>query len=285
MIKKTLLGKTKESVSIVAFGGIVAAQVSQIEANHFVSEAIDAGINYFDVAPTYFNAEDRLGPALREKRKDVFLSCKTENRTRAGSQKLLEESLKKMQTDYFDLYQLHAVYNIDDVEKTFGPNGSFDTYIKAKEKGIIKYIGFSAHSTEAALALMDRYAFDTIMFPFNFATLLSKGYGFDVLEKAKALNMGIVGIKSMALTSSQEGDLEKYPKAWYHPIENFNLASQAVRYSFAQGVQVIIPPGDIEHLRWAIRIASSNLNLSAEDLEDLKRTAHQYHPLFPLKER
>ncbi|GAB6108661.1 aldo/keto reductase [Fusibacter bizertensis] len=273
------------NLSRVAFGGIVVAHETQEDANKYVEEAIDSGVNYFDIAPTYFDAESKLGPALRGKRKDIFLACKTEDRTASGSRKLLEESLEKLETDYFDLYQLHAVYDLEDVKKTFSPDGSFKTYLKAKEEGLIKHIGFSAHSTEAALALMERYDFDSIMFPFNFASLLNYGYGDDVLKKAKQKNMTVLGIKSMVLTSHQESDKEKYPKAWYHPIEDFELAKKAVNYSLDRGVDIILPPGNIAQFRWALKIMAQGLQLTASDIDVLKGVAGLTTPLFPLKSR
>lgn len=278
--------KLDYNLSKVAFGGIIVAEESQKDANNYVAEAIDAGVNYFDVAPTYSNAEERLGPALAGKRKDIFLSCKTEDRTRKGSQALLEKSLKNLQTDYFDLYQLHAVYNLADVEKIFGPDGAFETYVKAKEKGIIKHIGFSAHSTEAALALMERYDFDTIMFPFNFVSLLKNDYGSFVLKKALEKKMGILGLKSMVLSVRQERDAIDYPKAWYHPIESYELASKAVKYTFSRGIDVIVPPGDIAHFRWAVDIMKQqDLSLSDEELQELRVLAKATEPLFPIKAR
>lgn len=286
MIEKIKLGNMKEKISQIGFGGMIVANETQRDANNFVSEAIEAGINYFDVAPTYMNAEERLGPALRGKRDKVFLACKTEDRTREGSQMLLEQSLKHLETDYFDLYQLHAVYNLEDVEKTFAANGSFETYVRAKEKGYIKHIGFSAHSTEAALALMDRYDFDTIMFPFNFVSLIKNGYGSYVLEKAIEKNMGIVGIKSMVLTEFQEDDKEKYPKSWYHPIEDYSIASKAVNYTLSRGVNAIIPPGNINHFRWALEILKNGkTKLTQNDLDILTKIASETKPLFPLKAR
>ena len=107
--------------------------------------------------------------------------------------------MKNLQTDYLDLYQLHAVYNLEDVERTFGPNGSFETYYKAKEQGYIKHIGFSAHSTEAALALMEYYDFDSIMFPFNFVSLLKNDYGSYVLKMALEKKMGIINTLAITL--------------------------------------------------------------------------------------
>lgn len=283
-MQKIHIEKLNQTLSRIAFGGVIVSNETQPDANNYVAEALDAGINYFDVAPTYANAEERLGPALKGKRNGVFLACKTEDRTRKGSQALLEKSLKHLQTDYFDLYQLHAVYNLADVEQTFGPNGAFETYVKAKEQGTIKHIGFSAHSTEAALALLDYYDFDSIMFPFNFVSLLKNDYGSFVLKKALEKKMGIIGIKSMAYGEKLPSDATDHPKAWYHPIEDFELASKAVKYTFSRGVDVIVPPGDIHYLRWAIRIINQpNLNLTEEELDTLRPIAHQTVPLFPLK--
>jgi len=283
-MQKIYIDKLNHTLSRVAFGGVIVSNETQADANNFVAEALDAGINYFDVAPTYANAEERLGPALNGKRNGIFLACKTEDRTRKGSQELLEKSLKNLQTDYFDLYQLHAVYNLADVEQTFGPNGAFETYVRAKEKGYIKHIGFSAHSTEAALALLDYYDFDSIMFPFNFVSLLKNDYGSFVLKKALEKKMGIIGIKSMAYGEKLPSDATAHPKAWYHPIEDFELASKAVKYTFSRGVDVIVPPGDINYLRWAIKILNQeSLSLSEGDLEVLKAIAYQTVPLFPLK--
>ncbi len=282
---QTYSEKFKRNLSRVAFGGIIVANEVQDVANSYVEEAIESGINYFDVAPTYFDAESKLGPALRGKRKEVFLACKTEDRTASGSRRLLEESLKKLETDYFDLYQLHAVYDLDDVKKTFSADGSFKTYLKAKEEGLINHIGFSAHSTEAALALMERYDFDSIMFPFNFVSLIKNGYGEEVLKLAKEKNMTILGIKSMVLTSHQESDKEKYPKAWYHPIEDFELAKKAVNYSLYRGVDIIIPPGNMDQFRWALKIFEDGLNLNDADIDTLRVVAKSTTPLFPLKSR
>ncbi|MBV1756878.1 MAG: aldo/keto reductase [Dethiosulfatibacter sp.] len=273
------------SLSRVVFGGIIVDGETQKDANRFVSEAIDMGVNYFDVAPTYGNAEEKLGPALAGKRDSVFLACKTEDRTREGAQKLLDASLKNLQTDHFDLYQLHAVYNLEDVERIFGPNGAFETFQKAKDKGIIKRIGFSAHSTEAALALLDYYDFDSILFPFNFVSMIKNGYGMHVLNKAKENGLAILGLKSMVLTEHTPSDDENYPKAWYHPIEDYDLAKKAVNYSLSKGVDAIVPPGDFESFKMAVKIVNEGLSFSDEDYESLKKVALSTVPLFPLKAR
>src|SRR5665647_1467870 len=249
IMEKRVLGKTGEYLSIVGFGGIIVAQVEQRDANNYVAEAIDAGINYFDVAPTYFDAEDHLGPALVGKRNDIFLACKTEDRTKKGSEELLHKSLKKLKTDHFDLYQLHAVTTLEDVEQIFSPDGAMETYLKAKKDGLINHIGFSAHSEEAAIALMERYDFDSMLFPINWVNIFNANFAPKALQVAKSKGMGILALKAMAKTDWAKGAIRKYPKAWYEPIEDENLAKLAYRYTLSQGVTAALPPGYIEYFR------------------------------------
>ena len=167
---KRQYGRTKEKLSIIGFGGMVVKDVTPKEAANFVAEAVDRGVNYFDVAPYYGNAQQRLGPALKPYRQKCFLACKTLERDAAGAAKELKQSLKLLKTDYFDLYQLHALTDVEEVEQAFGPGGAMETILKAKEDGKIRYIGFSAHSEEAAHAAMDRFDFDSILFPLSFPT-------------------------------------------------------------------------------------------------------------------
>jgi hypothetical protein len=123
-LPKRPLGRTREKLSIIGLGGLVLANETQEAADALVREAVDHGINYFDVAPSYGNAEDRLGPALRPFRKDIFLACKTLKRDKMGAAEELERSLRKLETDYFDLYQLHALAKTEEVEQALGPNGA-----------------------------------------------------------------------------------------------------------------------------------------------------------------
>lgn len=284
-MKMIFIDKFDREVSRVAFGGVVVMNESQEDANKYVEEAIKSGVNYFDIAPSYGNAQERLGPALKKWRKDVFLACKTMERSAIGAQKELDESLRVLETDYIDLYQLHAVFDLEDVEKIFSKGGAMETLLKAKQNGVIKHIGFSAHSTEAALALMDKYEFDSILFPFNFVSLIKNGYGSYVLQRAMEKKMAVLGIKSMAQSVKLSGDDEKHPKAWYHPVEDKELGYKAVKYSMHRGVDVIVPPGDIEHFRWAVEYMDRSLDFSEDELEMLKALAEENVPLFPLKAR
>jgi len=282
-MKKRVLGRTGENLSVVGFGGIIVSAETQQDANNYVAEAIDSGINYFDVAPTYGNAQDKLGPALVGKRNDIFLACKTENRTKDGARALLEESLKILKTDYFDLYQLHAVTTTEDVEKIFGVNGAFETFLKAKKQGLIKHIGFSAHSEEAAIALMDRFDFDSILFPVNWVNIINSDFGPKVIAKAKEKEMGILAIKAMAKTKLEEDVVNKYPKGWYEAIDDKELAKLAYRYTLSQPITAAIPPGDIEHFRWAVEVARDFKPVTEEEINILAQKCKGMKSLFPLK--
>lgn len=166
-MEKRPLGKTGITLSVVGFGGIIVMNEGIANARRLVAEAVSRGINYFDVAPSYGNAEERLGPALEPYRKSVFLACKTGERTRKKASLELHRSLRRLRTDHVDLYQLHGVTTLKEVDQIMGAGGAMEAFLEARKRGLIRYIGFSAHSEEAALSLLDHFAFDSILFPFN----------------------------------------------------------------------------------------------------------------------
>ena len=153
-MEKRPLGKTGITLSVVGFGGIIVMNENIAKARRFVAEAVSRGINYFDVAPTYGNAEERLGPALEPYRKSVFLACKTGERTRKKASIELHRSLRRLRTDYVDLYQLHGVTTLEEVDQIMGAGGAMEVFLEARKKGLIRCIGFSAHSEKAALSLL-----------------------------------------------------------------------------------------------------------------------------------
>lgn len=283
-IPKRALGKTGEKLSIIGFGGIVVCGTEQSEANTIVREAIDRGINYFDVAPSYCDgeAEERLGPALEGFRKNVFLACKTTKRDGEGAEAELKQSLKKLKTDYLDLYQLHAISSKEDVQKVMAPGGAMETFTAARAKGLVRYLGFSAHSAEAALTLMDQFDFDTILFPFNWVCYFNANFGPQVLEKAKEKGMGRLALKAMARTTKKRTGKNEYPKCWYEPVTEPDEIALALRFTLSEPITAAIPPGDIRLFRQALDIANKFQPLTDEEREILKRRAEGLEPIFRL---
>ncbi len=281
MIEKRALGRTGEMLSVIGFGGIVVRDSSPEEASRLVAMAVNAGINYFDVAPSYGDAEIKLGPALEPYRKDVFLACKTTERKREGARKELENSLKNLRTDHFDLYQHHAVTTLPDVETLLGPGGSMETFLEAKKEGKIRYIGFSAHSVEAAMALMDGFDFDTILFPFNYATWHKGNFGPQVMEKARDKGMGILALKAMAKGPWQKGaDRTRYPKCWYEPLIGEEEIKMGLRFTLSHPVTAAIPPGEAELFSIAVNLRNEIKPLSQKEVMEIKEKAAAGVPLF-----
>ena len=278
-MERRALGKTGEKLSFIGFGGIVVNNVSAEEAASSVRFAIDAGINYFDVAPSYGNAEEMLGPALEPYRKDVFLACKTQERTKDGALGELEQSLKLLRTDHFDLYQHHAVTKLEDVKTILGPGGAMEAFEAAQKAGKVRFVGFSAHSVEAAMALMDGYDFDSILFPFNYATW-AVDFGPQVLEKAKDKGMGILCLKAMAKGPWPEGVERRYDRTWYEPLDQPEEADLALRFTLSHPVTAAIPPGDRRLFEMAVKLAKGFEPITAEQEKALKVKAAAGTPLF-----
>ncbi len=277
------LGRTGERLSVVGFGGIVVMNESIESAKSIVAKAIDRGVNYFDVAPSYGDAEEKLGPALKPYRDRVFLACKTMERTKEGAWRELNESLERLQTDHFDLYQFHAVTTLEDVEAIFAPGGAMEAFSKAKDEGLIRYIGFSAHTEEAALAMLERFDFDTVLFPLNWASWLKEGFGKKLHSEAEKRNMGILAIKALAKRKLEEGEQKRWKKCWYHPVDTFEEASMALRFTLSLPVTAAVSPSHQEFLWWMCDIVEKQgTEIKDEELEILKEMAKSLKPVFPL---
>ncbi len=280
-IEKRSLGRTGEMLSIIGFGGIVVMDSTAEAASKVVKLAYDSGINYFDVAPSYGNAEVMLGPALEPYRSKVFLACKTGKRTRNEARTELEKSLKNLRTDHFDLYQHHAVTTLADVDTILGPGGAMETFIEARSEGKIRFIGFSAHSVEAAMALMDRFDFDTILFPVNYTTWNTGNFGPQVLAKASEKKMGILALKAMAKGPWQQGaDKSKYPKCWYEPLTSQEDIRMGLRFTLSHPVTAAVPPGEEGLFKVALSLSDRLDPLKNEEVEAIKEKAMKENPLF-----
>ena len=280
-----ILGKTGYNISAFAFGGIVVRDTPQEEAERIVAEAVDRGINYFDVAPTYGNSQDILGPALAPYRKKVHLACKTGKTTKGEARAELENSFRLLKTDYFDVYQLHGVLP-QDVDTILGPGGALEALAEAKQKGLVRKLGITTHYDEVALKLMAAFDFDTLLFPINWACWLKNGLGQAALKEAAKKNMGRLALKALANKAKDpndprdpEGRLgDGYPKCWYRPIfDDPELADLALRFTLSQDVHSAVSPGDVRMLRLGLSIVEKYGGnpppLNAGELAELKKRA------------
>ena len=270
-------------LSIVGFGGIVVVGQAQADANREVARAVDRGVNYFDVAPSYGNgeAEEKLGIALRPYRKRTFLACKTQERDAAGARRELEHSLTVLKTDHFDLYQLHAMSKMADVDTVLGAGGALETFLKAKKEGKIRFLGFSAHNEDVALRLLNEFPFDSVLFPINYVCMAQGDFGPRLLAKAKEKNVARLALKALAYTrwSDQEGRAD-HPKCWYQPISDLERARQAWRFTLSEDITAAIPPGDEKVYRIAETLAAQFTPLRADEREALLASSQDVTPIF-----
>ena len=273
-------------LSIIALGGIVVCGLPQKEASRRVAQAYDRGINYFDCAPSYFNgeAEIKLGEALRPYRNQVFLAEKTTRRDAAGAREELERSLQRFHTDHVDLYQFHAVASMDDVDKILAPGGAAETFFAARKEGKARHLGFSAHHAPAAIRLMDALELDSVLFPVNVNAWENGGFGPQILAKAKAKGMARMALKALAFgqwpATLKPAD-RKYPKCWYQPIEDREMARLALRFTLNQEITAAVPPGDERIFDLALELVSAPLPLlTAAELDGLKTRVAALEPVF-----
>jgi aryl-alcohol dehydrogenase-like predicted oxidoreductase len=268
---------------VIGFGGILVSGVEQPVADRRVAEAVERGVNYFDVAPQYGDAEIRLGPALQPYRATVFLAGKTLERTRAGAAMELKRTLERLRTDHLDLYQLHALIDLQkDVDMAFGKGGALEVFIEAKKAGVVRHLGFSAHTVEAGLTAMDRYDFDSVLFPVNFTSYFKGNFGRTVIERAQEKSLSILALKMLCRQQWAENDPErqKYTKCWYQPVTDRHEAELALRFTLGQPVTAAIPPGDESLFRLALDLASDFLPLTDTELDELKTLAVALRPVF-----
>lgn len=285
-VPKRRYGRSQDELSVIGFGGIVVKDVSPEEASRYVAEAVDRGVNYFDVAPSYGNAQERLGPALKPHRDRCFLACKTAERGAEGARRELEESLRLLQTDHLDLYQLHAMTTPEDVERAFGPGGAMEVFTKAKEEGKVRHLGFSAHSEQAAHAAMDRYDFDSVLFPLSFPIWIKEGFGPSVHKRALDGGKGVLALKAMAHQKWKVGpEGRKWDKAWYEPFDQVDRASLGLRFTLGLPAHALIPPGHWDLFKMAVELAQAGALTPLNDAERemVAAIARESDPIFEKK--
>ncbi|PRR82033.1 aldo/keto reductase [Clostridium vincentii] len=286
---KRKFGNTGFEITPVVYGGIVSMRDGQEASDQYVSWAIDRGINYFDVAPTYEDAQEKLGISLMPYRKNIHLACKTGCRMKVDAQKEFEKSFSLLHTDYFDVYQMHALKKEEDVDKAFGVGGVMEMMVKAKERGLVRNLGITCHNEAVALKAMSLYDFDTVLFPLNWHMNIGHDMGTQLCKTAKEKGMGLLGMKELierAWFNPDERENSTFQKSWCKPIdlENKELRLAAMKYTLSLGVDTLIPPGDFTNFSFVVENIEECLKnpLTEADLTFLKQYYEKVkdHPFF-----
>lgn len=283
-LPRRVLGRTGAEISIIGFPGFALPRLSQEESNTAMRRAYDLGCNYFDVAPAYGDAEVKMGPALAGWRDKVFLSCKTNKRDAEGARVELERSLQRLKTDHFDLYQMHHIRTPAEVKQALGPGGALETFLKAKEEGKVKWLGFSAHTTKGALELMKGFRFDTVMFPINFVEYFTIDFGKPILALAKEQGAVVLAIKPTSAGDWAPG--AKRQRDWWYPsMETPEELRLALRFTLSLDPVITgIPPSFVDLFENSVAAAKAYAPASESEVAELRDRAAKSLSLFKREE-
>jgi len=243
-----LFGRTNHMSTVAVFGGVALGQLDQSMADIVIQQVIDAGVNHIDIAPSYGEAELRLGPWMPRIRDDFFLGCKTTERTKQGAIAEFHQSLERLQVDAFDLYQLHAVTTMDELDQCTRAGGSLEGVIKMRDQGLTRFIGITGHGMQAPAIFIEalrRFDFDTVLFPIFPALFTDEDYRrntLDLLDLCEEKDVGVMTIKAIA--KGPWGDREPHFHTWYEPFDDQETIQKMVNFSLSQKLAHICTVGD-----------------------------------------
>jgi aryl-alcohol dehydrogenase-like predicted oxidoreductase len=270
--------------TVAVFGAVAFWQISQEAADKVMELIVEAGINHIDIAPSYGQAELRIAPWMPRERKRFFLGCKTQERTKEGAWKEMQQSLKRLQTETFDLYQFHAVTTMEELDAITMRGGALEAFVEARRAGLTKFIGITGHGADAPqifLEALRRFDFDTVMFPLNFVQMANPKFrrnAEELIAACKAKDVGTLIIKS--ITKAPWGERRHTATTWYEPFDRSDEIQPAVNFVLSHEVSGLCTAGDTRVLPLVIRACEDFSRLSREEMAEMIESGKQYEPLF-----
>ena len=265
MVKRKL-GKTDVDMTILGLGGegILRTFGYEKEAYQLINRAIDCGINYLESARAYAGSESYYGMALKERRKDIFLASKSHARDKIGALGHLRETLDTMKTNYLDLWQVHDVRTENEIEEIFGPHGALETFVEAKKKGIVRFIGVTGHHNPMIIRkCIEAFDFDTVLLPVNPAEPHYRNF-LDVINLAQNKEMGILGMKV-------------YFRGLAQKLPNFSTMEPFLRFALSQPITTaVIGCDNIKQLEENVRHAQLFTHMTTEESNSLIESVSSY---------
>jgi aryl-alcohol dehydrogenase-like predicted oxidoreductase len=278
-------GRTGHMSTIAIFGGAAFWQISQEDADNVIEQVIEAGINHLDIAPSYGQAEIRIGPWMPRERGRFFLGCKTTERTRDGAWNEMQQSLKRLQTEAFDLYQFHAITTMEELDAVTRTGGALEAFVQARREGLTKFIGITGHGAQTPqifLEALRRFDFDSVLFPLNFVQMANpeyRTYAEELIATCNAKDVGMMVIK--AITKGPWGDKPHTATTWYEPFEKSEEIQRGVNFALSYDVTGFCTPGDTRLIPMVLNACENFSRLSQDEMEEMIKSGKQYEPLFP----
>ena len=267
-MERRRLGRTGHESSVLIYGAAALAEVTQEAAAASVHEALDAGINHIDVAASYGEAEQRLGPLMSDIRAacpDLFLATKTGDRDSDGAWRSINTSLERLQTDHVDLLQLHAVGDLDELDKVTGKGGALEAALRAQDEGLVGAVGITGHGDDAPtthLEALRRHPFATVLTPMN--VVLHRDPAFrsayeELADEVARQDSGLMLIKTVARQNWARGQEHRYA-TWYEPFDDQASITAAVSWALSlPGVTGLATPGDVGLLGMVVEAERSRI--------------------------
>jgi len=277
-------GRTGHESTVAIFGAAAFWEIEQKEADRVMEMVIEAGVNHIDVAPSYGQAEIRVGPWMKTERGRFFLGCKTMERTKEGAWRELHESLERLQTDHFDLYQCHAVTTMEELDSLFVKGGAMEAMTQAREQGLTKFLGITGHGVDAPriyLEALRRFDFDSVLFPLNYAQLALpdfRKHAEELIRVCRAKDVGTMIIKS--ITKGPWGDKQHTATTWYEPFDQMEEIQNAVNFVLSHDVTGICTAGDTRLLPMVLKACENFTRTTEAEREAMIERGAQLEPLF-----
>jgi aryl-alcohol dehydrogenase-like predicted oxidoreductase len=284
MIPRHPFGRTGHESTRIIFGAAAFSAVSQDEADRTMAVIEQYGINHIDVAASYGEAEDRLAPWLAGHRNEVFLATKTGEREFQPAYDQIQRSLERMDVDMVDLIQLHNLAEEDEWEVAMGPGGALEAAVRAREEGLVRFIGVTGHGVQIAemhKRSLARFDFDSVLLPYNYPMMQNPQYAQDfeqLITICLERNVAVQTIKS--ITKAPWGDREHTTSTWYEPLTEQDAIDVAVGWVLGRPGVFLNTVGDI-HILPKVLDAASRYEAHPTDAEMHELASQwQLEPLF-----
>lgn len=246
---ETAFGRTGHESSITLFGAAALGDCDQAIADETLDCLLQYGVNHIDTAPSYGESELRVGPWMKQHRKDFFLATKTDQRTYREAKEQIHQSLDRLQTDHIDLLQFHALVHPDEWDTVMGAGGALEAAVEAREEGLVKHIGVTGHNwTIAAMhkRSLERFDFDSVLLPCNFPMMQIAEYRRDfetLLSLCSERQVAVQLIKTIA--RGPWATTPRYRTTWYQPLEDQEDIDQGVHYGMSKEHVFLNTCGDL----------------------------------------